>query len=299
MKQPLAPIILFCYNRPWHLQQTITSLLQCDWAAESSLTIYSDGPKTAADRHLVTQVRDYLKEVKGFGSIHIIASEQNKGLAYSVIQGVSEGLLAHGKIIVLEDDMICAKDFLVFMNQALETFKTRAEVFSVTGYAPPVAIPDGYPFDLYMAPRASSWGWGTWNDRWQKADWQVKDFEDSKLRKELKRKMVQGGDDLWPMLVKQQKGLIDSWAVRWTWTQAKHHAYGVYPVRSKIKNIGTDGSGTNFKTTNHYFDNTLSASPLQINGDIEPTPSVLEAFRAYYKLPLLLKIKNLIRYKIF
>jgi glycosyltransferase involved in cell wall biosynthesis len=293
-----APIVLFCYNRPWHLRQTIESLQLNTLAAESDLIIYSDGPKQASDEKLISDVRHFLSEIKGFKSKKIISSETNTGLAASVINGVTATLERCKKVIVLEDDMLSTPDFLSFMNESLDAYESRRDIFSVTAYSPPISIPVHYQSDLFMAPRASSWGWGTWLDKWRLADWEVSDFETLKKEKATINAFTKGGEDLWPMLVKQQRGVIDSWAIRWTYAQFKNNAYGIYPVHSKIKNIGTDGSGTNFTFKTGYYGKEMSLEKVIIDPDIKPDNKVIESFHDYYHLPIQLKIKNWIKYQI-
>ncbi|SKB57372.1 glycosyltransferase [Dyadobacter psychrophilus] len=292
----LAPIVLFCFNRPAHLAQTIESLQQNMLARESDLIIYSDGPRNPSDEPFISQVRDYLAQIEGFKTITVIKSEKNNGLAASIINGVSEVLSNFQKVIVLEDDMLSAPDFLVFMNEALSVFEHRNDIFSVSAYGPPISFPVGYQDDLYLAPRASSWGWGTWLNTWEKADWNVTAFPELKKDKIKRGQFILGGEDLWPMLVKQQKKVIDSWAIRWTFSQFINNAYGVYPVHSKIRNIGTDGSGTNFTFKTGYYGSEMSESEIRIDPNIKPDQEVIQAFADYYKLPLALKIKNRIKY---
>lgn len=298
MPEALAPIVVFCYNRPLHFRQTIDALLRNPLAAQSTLIVFSDGAKNSSDEDLVRKVRAVIAEQKGFKSVEIYAGLVNKGLARSVIEGVSQVVQIYGKVIVLEDDMLCTSDFLNYMNAALTTYEDRPDIFSVTGYTPPFSIPSPYTEEVYVAPRASSWGWGTWQDRWQKADWQVQNFDELKKDSEQQAKLNRGGNDLWPMLVKQQRGAIDSWAIRWTLTHALHNGYGLYPVRSKIQNIGTDGSGTNFTFKTGAYGKELSEGKIPLNPDIQPDPLILEAFRNYYQLPWKVKIKNLIKYGI-
>ena len=295
----LAPVVLFCYNRLQHLQQTIESLKSNDLASRSNLIIFSDGPKSDEDNIAVQEIRAYLKSISGFAGIEIIESKINKGLANSVIDGVSRIIEKYSKVIVLEDDMICTPDFLTFMNEALTTYQSRPYIFSVTGYAPPINIPKNYSEDLYLAPRASSWGWGTWIDRWEKADWKVADFNTLKNSPSLIKEFTEGGGDLWPMLFKQQQGIIDSWAIRWTYCQFKNRAYGVYPVKSKIKNIGTDGSGTNFFFKTKYYDTELNENKIVIPFDLQPDKAVITSFNKYYKLSIPVKIKNIIKFRLF
>lgn len=293
-----APIVLFCYNRPQHLQQTVKSLQMNTLAAESELYIYSDGPKHMRETEVVNKVRDYISGITGFKNVTIFESQQNKGLAVSVVEGVSHVLSMHPNVIVLEDDMLSTTDFLAFMNQALDVYSDRADIFSVTGYTPPIDVPESYPHDLYLAPRASSWGWGTWAHKWAKADWQVNDFSVLKKNMARRHEFNAGGDDLWPMLAKQQQGVIDSWAIRWTYSQFQNKAYGLYPVHSKIKNIGTDGSGTNFTFKSGEYGQEMAEGRVQMPADLMPDEKMIRAFGKYYRLPFLLKVKNRVKYGI-
>ena len=73
----------------------------------------------------------------------------------------------------------------------------------------------------------------------------------------LKKKNAQmlfnrGGEDLTPMLHSQMNSKIDSWAIKWAYAHFKNDAYCVFPVHSKIKNIGTDSSGTHSDTTSKF-----------------------------------------------
>lgn len=294
----LAPIVIFCFNRPFHLQQTVESLLNNELAKESTVFVFSDGPKVSDDLPKVTAVREFLHSIKGFKQLHIFESTTNKGLAKSVIEGVSHVLQLYDRVIVLEDDMLCAKDFLSYSNEALEVYEHRKDIFTISGYGPAIDIPEEYKDDVYLVARASSWGWSTWRDRWNKADWDVSDFLQMKKDKDLQAQLNQGGEDLWPMLVKQQKGIINSWAVRWTWTQTKNQAWGLYPIHSKIRNIGTDGSGENFSTSTTVYDSQLSTRKVHFNPTIQPDYRIASNFAALYQLSFFRKLVNWWKYTI-
>jgi hypothetical protein len=293
-----APIVLFCYNRPWHLRQTIASLQLNTLAPQSELFIYSDGPKTAADDMPIEEIRVYISGITGFKKVTVVTAEKNKGLAKSIIDGVTQVVKLHGKIIVLEDDMLTTPDFLNFINEALNVYESRQDIFSVSAYTPPILIPENYKQDLYLASRASSWGWATWAHKWEMADWEVKNFEQVKKNTSMKTEFCKGGSDLWPMLQKQQMGVIDSWAIRWTFAQYNNQAYGLYPVHSKIKNIGTDGTGTNFTFKSGQYGSELATGEVVMDPELKPDPQLVEVFRNYYNLPLAVKIKNWVKYRI-
>ena len=296
--QSLAPIVLFCYNRIDHLQKTVNALKANRLSEESTLIIYSDGYKGATDRVPVKRVQAYARSISGFKNVEIHASDVNQGLAKSVIHGVGEVLGRFGKAIVLEDDIVTAPDFLEMMNDLLNSFESRNDIFSVTGFAPQIDMPSSYSKDFYLAPRASSWGWGTWHDRWQKVDWTASTFNKISKSPVLIEAFKSGGEDLWPMLVKQQRGVIDSWAVRWSLAHTLNAAYGVYPVRTKVVNIGTDGSGTNFNFSTDKYNDELYLNHLSLESSLRPDVKVIEAFKTSYKLPFLLKVKNFVKFRV-
>ncbi len=238
-----APVCLFVYKKITSLQQTVKNLQQNELASITDLYIFSDAANSHDDFNQVDKVREFIKSITGFKSVTIKMAEKNKGLAASVISGVTEVINRHEKIIVLEDDLLLSSNFLVFMNGGLTAYQHQSKVFSIAGYSSPV-LAEG---DVYFTRRSSSWGWATWQDRWGKIDWSVQDYEAFMNDSQQQKKFNAMGSDLTHMLKKQMRGVINSWAIRWVYHQFKNNLYTVYPVKSKVKNIGfeTDGSNTN------------------------------------------------------
>ncbi len=256
---------------------------------------FSDGPKTAAEVPAVAEVRQILQKIEGFADVEIEASTENRGLAQSVIRGVTEVLNTHGRAIVLEDDLEFSTDFLRFMNAALDAYADRPDVFSVSGYLYPIPVPPDYAPDVLLLPRASSWGWATWRDRWEKADWAAGDFAELARNPAARQPLLRGGADLWPMLQKQQRGLISSWAVRWSLAHARHGAYGVYPRESKVRNTGADGTGTHSGNTRRY-EVGLSEKFFRIDPGVAPDPRLETALQAYFRPSLVRRLINQIKF---
>ncbi|MBA3285876.1 MAG: sugar transferase [Nitrosopumilus sp.] len=257
-----APILLFTYKKLEPLKQTIAALQNNFLATDTELFIFSDGPKNENDKPLIDEVRHYLDTIEGFKRISISTSEDNKGLANSIIDGVTLKLQEYEKIIVLEDDLITSKNFLLYMNQALSFYENNLKIYSISGYSIPIKIPINYTFHSYFLPRASSWGWGTWRNRWENIDWDVNDFKTFKFNKQDVSYFNNGGSDMFIMLKKQIEGKLDSWAIRWCYHQFKMNAYSVYPTISKVNNIGFSKMATNTNVYNRY------KTPLD-NGKIE------------------------------
>lgn len=253
----LAPIVLFVYNRPWHTKQTVEALQKNELAKESELIIYSDAPKNEDVKNSVEEVRDYIKAIDGFKKVTIIERDKNWGLANSIIDGVTKIVNEYGKIIVLEDDLVTSKYFLKFMNEALEFYKNDKRVFSISGYTYAYDAKIKHD-DVFLFYGASSWGWSTWLDRWQKVDFEVKDYEELLTNKAKQKKFNRGGDFLFDMLKAQMKGQIDSWAIRFSYSHSKNNSFCLFPSKSMVQNIGHDSSGTHCGTSdkwNVYLDN--------------------------------------------
>ena len=247
----LAPVVLFVYNRLDHTTNVIDSLRKNLLADETELYVFSDAAKNEKALEQVNAVRKYIRKTDWRNSFHnvtVVEAEQNKGLAKAIIGGVTEILQNHGKVIVVEDDLVLSPYFLKYMNEALDYYKDAPEVWSISGYSFPMKSLKNYPHDVFYSYRGTSWGWATWIDRWVKTDWEVKDYQDFIQNKERKKHFNLGGSDLTGMLALQMEGKINSWAVRWVYTQSNLNMYTVYPKNSYLLNEGCDGTGTNSGT---------------------------------------------------
>lgn len=249
----LAPIILFVYNRPDLTKQTIKALLNNVLSIDSEIYVFSDGNKSEKDESYVKEVRSFIKNIVGFKSVKIFESQNNKGLANSIIQGVSEVMKNYDKVIVLEDDLYTTPNFLQFMNDSLNFYSNEKHVFSISGYSFNLGVATGEKFDAYLLNRGWSWGWATWKDRWEDVDWKVKTYEkfvhDSNARKEFSS----GGSDLNKMLDAQMNHKLDSWAIRWFYHQFANKGLTVYPVYSKVHNNGFGVEATHTKGSDKRY----------------------------------------------
>ena len=289
-----SPIVLFTYKRFETLKKTIQCLSDNFLASDSDLIIYSDGAKNIQDIAIIEEIRAYLKTITGFKSVTIYESSSNKGLAASIIQGVSDVLKLYPSAIILEDDLITSKNFLIFMNQSLHQYETNHEVFSVSGYTPDITSTI-MGNDSFFLNRSWSWGWATWQNRWSNIDWELKTYQSFSNNIELKRKFSYLGSDVNKMLERQMSGYIDSWYIRFLYHQFMINGLTLYPKVSKIYNNGFDDLATHNKGSNRRFHTPIDESnnvkftfPLTIEIDKLALKNFnkINNFRAriYYKL---------------
>jgi hypothetical protein len=251
----LAPLVLFVYNRPDHTQRCLEELNKCALVEQTDFYIFSDGNKREKDKEAVAETRRVVDEFaknSRFQNVYVRKSEVNNGLKKSVITGATDILKQYGKIIVLEDDLLVSEDFLIFMNGALDYYEKVPKIWSISGYTPDLKSLKTYDKDVYMVERGGSWGWATWYDRWQTIDWTASDYKEYRADKKRVKAFRKIGYSLPEMLDAQMNGLIDSWAVLFTFEKFKQGRYTVNPKLSRIKNIGTDGSGTHSRAEKRW-----------------------------------------------
>ena len=244
-----SPIIIFAYNRADHLAQTYEALKNCPEAKASELFVFSDGAKNEAAEKGVEEVHAYLKSIENtddFACVRIIESPENKGLAASIIDGVTKVINEFGRVIVLEDDCVPSPHFLRFMNGCLDSFEADKQIGAIAGYTPDFGVPEAYSYDIFTSYRSCSWGWATWADRWDGVDW---DFSERKayFKPSFVRKFNSSGSDRFMRLYRQSKGNGSSWSVRFGAHLVKNDQLTVYPRYSYISNIGCDESGVHSK----------------------------------------------------
>jgi hypothetical protein len=250
----LAPVILFVYNRPKHTLKVLEALSANELADASELFIFADGPKENAspdDRRMIEQTRQVIRQRKWCAKVTIHEADQNKGLAASITDSVSEIVKAYERVIVLEDDIVTSPYFLRYMNEALERYSQEDRVMSIAGYFYPIEKKLSSSFFLCFD---SSWGWATWQRAWRHynpdTDALLEAVADQK--EGINRFNFEGSFDFYQMLKSQQRGIIDSWSIRWYASIFLHKGLTLYPPVSFVQNIGNDGSGRHADNTAAY-----------------------------------------------
>ena len=295
-KTYFAPIIIFTYNRLDSLTQTIHYLSRNIDQEYTDLVIISDSWRSEKDKVSVLNVRKYLHSVKGFKSIKIIERNENYGLAKNIIAGVSNIINEYGRVIVIEDDLLTSKNFISYMNQALDFYKDDKQIFSISGYTGKLKSLENLKEDVYLSYRPSSWGWATWKDQWNGIDWNVTNFDKFIKDKEAIKKFNRGGIDMTRMLKHCMQGKNHSWAIRWSYAMSKQDKYCVYPKVSKIQNIGFGDDATNCTGIDIYKTNLdkTNRTDFKFVKDITINKNIIKDFRYQfsYTNKLIKRIQN-------
>lgn len=258
----LAPIIVFCYNRPEHLRKTMNWLRANKHAKESPLYVFCDGPKVNATDELLQKIAaaravvDEMAVVPAFKEVHVVKRDENLGLGTSIITGVTEVINKHGKAIILEDDLETSPLFLDYMNKCLDHYEARKSVFSISGLSRPHPerfYPADYPYDVYVSLTHHPTGWGTWADRWVQVDWDAKAYDVMKDQPEMIAAFRRIEYPEWEDLKRVKENGKNIWSVRFGLAHFVNHAVSICPIVSYINHIGWDEEGTNATCGGHVW----------------------------------------------
>lgn len=266
INEKLAPIVLFVYNRPDHTLKTLTALRANHLASESRLYIYCDAAKENASEETktrVSEVRSIVHSQLWCGEVQVVEQTQNQGLYRSIRAGVTSIIHQYGRVIVMEDDLVTSPAFLDYMNESLNKYSAYPSVFSIGGYTYPesiMPIPDDYDWDNYVCLRNCSWGWATWQNRWDLVDWDVDVYDYMRTHSACINAFNRMGDDEFPMLEGRMSGKLNIWSIQFTVAHFVHHAVAMCPIKSYVNNVGLDGSGENCGVQTRLYHKSLCSN---------------------------------------
>lgn len=273
-------ILIFAYNRSRHLTEVLNGLKKN--SDVEKVHIFQDGLKCEEHRLEWEKTKTVIGDIDWCEVVYHKAS-YNKGLAQSIVDGINLVFEEYDAVIVLEDDCVPTANFISFMNQCFEKYKDNKEVYCVSGYSWPIALEKGQ-YDVYGCGRISSWGWGTWKDRWIIYE---KDYELVKKMKQeeiTSKNLAMWGQDLEEVLIGNVRGNCDSWAVFWALNVISKEGICINPYESLIRNIGMDGSGVHCGTTNRFEVKSINGEIKEFNlpEQIDFLDEAKEAFASLY-----------------
>ncbi|MCU0428810.1 MAG: hypothetical protein MUF42_02450 [Cytophagaceae bacterium] len=271
----LAPVALFAYNRPDYLSDTLKALRANELASETDLYIFCDGPKPNAmvtELNAIDAVKKMAHSATGFKTLTVQPSTFNKGLAASIVQGVTELIEKHEKVIVLEDDIVTSPYFLDYMNTSLDLYENKNNVISIHGYCYPASFGSGIP-ETFFLKGADCWGWATW-----KRGWKLFNPDANALIDEIKTQNLINEfnfNNSYPYFEMLEETAIrnHSWAIKWYASAFLSNKLTLYPKHSLVVNIGATGTNSNEQTMKRfglklynkriqYFESSLSENTL-------------------------------------
>jgi hypothetical protein len=235
MSEPV-PVVVFAYRRPDVLTRTLQAL-----AADGVplLHVFCDGPKGKEDRAEVDETRA-LVELIDWCETRVVMRKENNGLGRSVLRGMSEVFVNHDEAIVFEDDLVCVPGTYAYLVAALQAYRDKPQVLSLTAWTHPSITPQGLSGMPYFDGKAECWAWAAWRRSWIGMGRPPMDM----LREAVVRGLdvVRYGPDMPVMAAEAEQRNL--WAIGWWYHHILKGGLCLRPPHSMVEHIGWDERAT-------------------------------------------------------
>lgn len=255
MKNNIAPIVIFSFNRPIKIKKLFKSLKKNRLSKLSKIYIFQDNFRFKKDKKSVLQNIQFFNSLKGFKKIKLIVRKNNYGFYKNFHGGLNFFFRYEKKGIILEDDLIVSKYFLNYMNEALNKYESDKRVWHISGWNYDIKILNQY--DAYFGKHISSWGWATWRDRFIK--YKKKPSALLKWKKnKIKKFNLNDSYNFYSQIQRNHSGALDSFAVFWYATIFNSNGYTLFPKKSLVRNDGIGKNATHTKVKGFFLNQKVS-----------------------------------------
>lgn len=275
--QELSPVVMVGYTRLETLRLSLLRLSECDSVVDRDVYLFLDAPYRKEDKSSSDKMLELaLSMSKGsLSRMRVCRRMKNYGIPQNQIASITEVINKYGRVIFFEDDVCVSRTFLKYMDSALDLYEKDNRIFCINGFSPtymkrPLA-------DVFLLRRLSAWGVGIWADRWNKVDFDLRDFEEEIADPTLRKRVDSAGKDMYPMLRAIYDGTLKTWDAQCTYYMAKNGMFAVTPRLSLSKNIGY-GVGLHCKG-NAYLSSLRYYNYLpKLSADIVPDTGILQKY---------------------
>jgi len=246
--ESFSPVLVPTLNRYKHFISLVDSLSNCTHAEETELIIALDYPLREEHWPGYLKIKNFIKDISCFKAVTVLQRKVNYGAEKNVFDSITEVFQTHQSLIFSEDDNLFSSDFLTFVNRGLEVYERRQDIFSVSGYQYPAIMSEKQTETVYLWQGFSAWGVGIWKEKWENVC-----FDREVVLADI-RKLLRHSTDLYKLARIANHYLISNVLMllrekisgdgRVCLYQYNNNQYSVFPIVSRVKNMGHDGSGT-------------------------------------------------------
>lgn len=292
-----APVVIPTLHRYEHFKQCIESLKKCNGSSKTDIFIGLDYPTKDSHWDGYKKINVYVNKISGFKTVNLVKRIENYGVDRNLMDLGKRAYNISDRVIVTEDDNIFSEDFLTFINEGLERYQNRDDIYCICGYNYDIKMPRSYQNDIYLSKSFVAWGVGYWRSKTSNLDRSLEGirafYKNKQLFNNLKKYSEKNAVALENMHNKNE--FYGDLLI--TLHLIKNNMYSVFPVISRVRNIGFDGSGLHCgssKKMQHKYHNrelycgrTKAVFPEDIEEDIE----IMKLITNHYKIPMSKKIK--------
>jgi len=234
-------VLFLIFNRPEAVRSSLAAIRTY---RPGRLYIAADGPRPSIpdERELTRAAREAAERVDWPCRIERLYRDSNLGCRRAVSGALDWFFQQEICGIVLEDDVVAARDFFPFCEQLLDRYREEPRLRMVAGmnYAPNHKLRTSYFFSHYFA----IWGWASWRRAWLEYDRDLTAWRKPGARKELAglcpiKSMASYYASMFDAFVDQD---IDTWDIQWAYSCLRADGVAAVPRINLTKNIGLQGT---------------------------------------------------------
>ncbi len=252
-----AAVVIPTLNRYEHLKRCIESLKKSEYSRKTDLYIALDqapAEKYATGRKLI---EEYLNSgIEGFANVYVHRHEKNQGVVNNVEFVLKWASEKHNKFIFTEDDNEFSSNYLEYVNETLEKYADDDSITAISGYNYPMKTEDISGDIYYSNAYFAAFGFAGWFRKFDSMrdsmnkNWLYNLYKDSHNMRILRKiapnqycNFVKGMIGYTTPLEKNN----EVWKMDLTYGlyMFSNDKKMVFPVISKVRNWGYDGTGVN------------------------------------------------------
>jgi hypothetical protein len=252
-----APVIIPTLCRYEHFKRCIDSLSRCTGAEFTDVYIGLDYPAKEEHWEGYKKICEYVKNVSGFNNLFVLIREQNFGVRRNNEDLKEQVKRVSDRYIYSEYDNEFSPNFLEYMNEGLTRYKDNPNIMRICGSKMTwgidfQGITKGYDKNVFPAKDYNASGVGSWFSKIKKIPYTKTSVLNSwKLTCKAFRKGYCTAIQRMMYQLDKESQLPD---VGMRLYCAFHDKYCIFPLVSKVKNWGYDGSGINSDNNIHLIE---------------------------------------------
>jgi len=240
------PVVIPTLCRYEYFRRCLLSLERNTLAKKTVVYIILDYPLKEEHWEGYNKIKEFLEKKFDFKKLIIIKREKNFGAYINHESALKDLFKTHNAIIVSEDDNEFSPNFLEYMNTCLEKYENDYSVIAIGGHSLPAKWKTDGNNTIRCKRYCSAWGIGFWKSRenWLSNVNTVQLWNKIKPIKNAIKFFFENPHrrfyELMRFIHKREELKYDS---GYSTYMSLFDKYMIYPIISKVRNYGCDGSG--------------------------------------------------------
>ncbi len=293
-----APVLIITLCRYEHFKRCIESLARCAGADQTEVFIGLDYPKDESHWPGYRQILEYIDTIQGFKEVHIYKRDVNYGPVMNVKDLRMKIRDRFDRHIYTEDDNEFSPNFLEYMNQCLEKYQDNPRVAAICGYSYREweDVKD-YPFNAYPLQGFCPWGIGLWDSK-EEGFRSFMDSEEILKSKTVVKQLFRARMYATVHHLMSRRNRIST-DLRRRCYYILQNMYCIFPTKSKVRNLGFDGSGVTCSVREAFNKQQIDMDPTFTLDDFEirDYPQIKSLYKIKYSLSPIQRL--LVRFEYF